>query len=170
MWYRAPELLLGATRYTSAIDVWAAGCVLAELAGAEQRPLFPGRGELDMLGLIARVVGVPSAVGAVAALACLPACLALFCLLPHFFILIATAAAAAGTGTGTGAAATVKDNWPKVTELPGYHSLMLGASGGGGSGQQLTHVRTSLREPPQCIGEELLDLLERVLVSEWAGV
>ncbi len=31
MWYKAPELLLGATRYTSAIDMWSAGCVLAEL-------------------------------------------------------------------------------------------------------------------------------------------
>ena len=33
-WYRAPELLLGCRRYSGAVDVWAAGCILAELLGA----------------------------------------------------------------------------------------------------------------------------------------
>lgn len=32
-WYRAPELLFGAREYSSAVDVWAAGCMLAELLG-----------------------------------------------------------------------------------------------------------------------------------------
>ena len=40
IWYRAPELLLGAKHYTRAIDIWAVGCVLAELASL--RPIFKG--------------------------------------------------------------------------------------------------------------------------------
>jgi cyclin-dependent kinase 8/11 len=40
IWYRAPELLLGAAHYGRAIDVWAVGCVLAELASL--RPIFKG--------------------------------------------------------------------------------------------------------------------------------
>lgn len=40
IWYRAPELLLGARHYTPAADVWAAGCILAELLAL--RPLFQG--------------------------------------------------------------------------------------------------------------------------------
>ncbi|THH06619.1 hypothetical protein EW145_g3951, partial [Phellinidium pouzarii] len=40
IWYRAPELLLGARHYTKAIDIWAVGCVLAELASL--RPIFKG--------------------------------------------------------------------------------------------------------------------------------
>ena len=40
IWYRAPELLLGAQHHTPAIDVWAAGCIFAELITL--RPLFQG--------------------------------------------------------------------------------------------------------------------------------
>jgi len=40
-YYRAPELIFGATDYTSAIDVWSVGCVLAELMLGQ--PMFPGR-------------------------------------------------------------------------------------------------------------------------------
>jgi len=40
IWYRAPELLLGAKHYTKAVDVWAVGCVMAELASL--RPIFKG--------------------------------------------------------------------------------------------------------------------------------
>ena len=40
IWYRAPELLLGARHYTPAADMWAAGCILAELLAL--RPLFQG--------------------------------------------------------------------------------------------------------------------------------
>ena len=40
IWYRAPELLLGARHYTTAVDVWAAGCCAAELLLL--RPLFQG--------------------------------------------------------------------------------------------------------------------------------
>lgn len=40
IWYRAPELLMGAKHYNKAIDCWAVGCVLAELASL--RPIFKG--------------------------------------------------------------------------------------------------------------------------------
>lgn len=40
IWYRAPELLLGAKHYNKAVDCWATGCVIAELAGL--RPIFKG--------------------------------------------------------------------------------------------------------------------------------
>lgn len=40
IWYRAPELLMGAKHYNKAVDCWAVGCVLAELASL--RPIFKG--------------------------------------------------------------------------------------------------------------------------------
>lgn len=39
-YYRAPELIFGATDYTAAIDVWSVGCVMAELLLG--KPIFPG--------------------------------------------------------------------------------------------------------------------------------
>eukprot|EP01121_Diplochlamys_sp_Union-15-3_P013987 TRINITY_DN4420_c0_g1_i2.p1 TRINITY_DN4420_c0_g1~~TRINITY_DN4420_c0_g1_i2.p1 ORF type:complete len:248 (-),score=46.23 TRINITY_DN4420_c0_g1_i2:58-801(-) len=41
IWYRAPELLLGSKHYTKAIDIWAIGCIFAELMN--RKPLFPGK-------------------------------------------------------------------------------------------------------------------------------
>ncbi|KAI3890262.1 hypothetical protein MKW92_046329 [Papaver armeniacum] len=46
-YYRAPELIFGATEYTTAIDIWSAGCVLAELLLGQ--PLFPGESGVDQL-------------------------------------------------------------------------------------------------------------------------
>ncbi|TPX19146.1 cyclin-dependent protein kinase [Coccidioides immitis] len=40
IWYRAPELLLGARHYTTAVDLWAVGCIFAELLSL--RPIFKG--------------------------------------------------------------------------------------------------------------------------------
>ena len=40
IWYRAPELLLGTRHYNKAVDIWAVGCVMAELASL--RPIFKG--------------------------------------------------------------------------------------------------------------------------------
>ena len=40
-WYRAPELLLACSDYTSAIDVWSVGCIFAELLA--RKALFPGK-------------------------------------------------------------------------------------------------------------------------------
>ena len=41
LWYRPPELLLGANCYTSSVDVWSAGCIFAELSNSGS-PLLPG--------------------------------------------------------------------------------------------------------------------------------
>lgn len=41
-WYRAPEILLGSTRYTTGVDIWAVGCILGEMITG--RPIFPGTG------------------------------------------------------------------------------------------------------------------------------
>lgn len=45
--YRAPELLLGAKEYSTAIDMWSLGCIMAELLAKE--PFFPGKTEVDQL-------------------------------------------------------------------------------------------------------------------------
>lgn len=57
-WYRAPELLLECGDYTKAIDVWSAGCILAELIN--RKPLLPGANYIDQLRRICRVIGTPS--------------------------------------------------------------------------------------------------------------
>uniref|UniRef100_A0A4W5KM33 Glycogen synthase kinase 3 alpha n=1 Tax=Hucho hucho TaxID=62062 RepID=A0A4W5KM33_9TELE len=53
-YYRAPELIFGATDYTSNIDIWSAGCVLAELLLGQ--PIFPGDSGVDQLVEIIKVV------------------------------------------------------------------------------------------------------------------
>jgi glycogen synthase kinase 3 beta len=57
-YYRAPELIFGATDYTSQIDVWSAGCVMAELLLGQ--PIFPGDSGVDQLVEIIKVLGTPS--------------------------------------------------------------------------------------------------------------
>ncbi len=57
LWYRAPELLLGAGVYTPAIDIWSIGCILAELLLRE--PLFMGKNEQDQVEKIFRLMGLP---------------------------------------------------------------------------------------------------------------
>uniref|UniRef100_A0A0E0CJJ7 [RNA-polymerase]-subunit kinase n=1 Tax=Oryza meridionalis TaxID=40149 RepID=A0A0E0CJJ7_9ORYZ len=57
LWYRAPELLLGATDYGVAIDLWSAGCLLAEMFSG--RPLIPGRTEIEQLSRIFTLCGSP---------------------------------------------------------------------------------------------------------------
>ncbi|VDK71357.1 unnamed protein product [Dibothriocephalus latus] len=54
-WYRAPELLVGDTHYGPPVDVWAIGCVFAEML--TKVPLWPGRSDLDQLYLITRNLG-----------------------------------------------------------------------------------------------------------------
>lgn len=54
-WYRAPELLVGDTQYGTAVDVWAIGCVLAELVKGEA--LWPGKSDVDQLYLIRKTLG-----------------------------------------------------------------------------------------------------------------
>lgn len=54
-WYRAPELLVGDTQYGTPVDVWAIGCVFAELVRGDA--LWPGRSDVDQLYLIRRTLG-----------------------------------------------------------------------------------------------------------------
>jgi mitogen-activated protein kinase 1/3 len=57
-WYRAPEVMLATQQYTTQIDMWAIGCIMAELLG--RRPLFPGDDYIHQLRLIVDVLGSPS--------------------------------------------------------------------------------------------------------------
>ncbi|GAB2233915.1 hypothetical protein Droror1_Dr00003145 [Drosera rotundifolia] len=57
-YYRAPELIFGATEYTTSIDIWSAGCVLAELLLGQ--PLFLGENAVDQLVEIIKVLGTPT--------------------------------------------------------------------------------------------------------------
>uniref|UniRef100_A0A8I6AB71 non-specific serine/threonine protein kinase n=1 Tax=Rattus norvegicus TaxID=10116 RepID=A0A8I6AB71_RAT len=56
-WYRAPEVLLRSSVYSSPIDVWAVGSIMAELYTF--RPLFPGTSEVDEIFKICQVLGTP---------------------------------------------------------------------------------------------------------------
>nr|GMD55385.1 probable serine/threonine-protein kinase At1g54610 isoform X2 [Ipomoea batatas] len=58
LWYRPPELLLGATKYGETVDLWSAGCVFAELFFG--RPLLKGRTEVEQLHKIFKLCGSPS--------------------------------------------------------------------------------------------------------------
>jgi len=58
LWYRPPELLLGATTYGPEVDIWSLGCIFAELLTLEV--LFPGQGEMDQLNRIFKILGVQS--------------------------------------------------------------------------------------------------------------
>ncbi|KAI7898415.1 kinase-like domain-containing protein [Cokeromyces recurvatus] len=57
-YYRAPELIFGASRYTTSIDIWSSGCVMAELLLGQ--PLFPGESGIDQLVEIIKVLGTPT--------------------------------------------------------------------------------------------------------------
>ncbi|XP_078592002.1 glycogen synthase kinase-3 beta-like isoform X11 [Branchiostoma floridae x Branchiostoma japonicum] len=57
-YYRAPELIFGATDYTTDIDTWSAGCVIAELLLGQ--PIFPGDSGVDQLVEIIKVLGTPT--------------------------------------------------------------------------------------------------------------
>ncbi|RZC72919.1 hypothetical protein C5167_048405 [Papaver somniferum] len=69
-YYRAPELIFGATEYTTAIDMWSAGCVFAELLLGQglmitfglldSQPLFPGESGVDQLVEVIKVLGTPT--------------------------------------------------------------------------------------------------------------
>ncbi|KFV78897.1 Cyclin-dependent kinase 10, partial [Struthio camelus australis] len=58
LWYRAPELLLGMTTQTTSIDMWAVGCILAELLA--HKPLLPGTSEIHQIDLIVQLLGTPN--------------------------------------------------------------------------------------------------------------
>ncbi|VVC24135.1 Protein kinase domain,Protein kinase-like domain,Serine/threonine-protein kinase, active [Cinara cedri] len=58
LWYRAPEVLLGSPMLTKAIDMWATGCIFAELF--LHKPLLPGCSEMHQLDLIFKLFGTPN--------------------------------------------------------------------------------------------------------------
>jgi serine/threonine protein kinase len=57
-YYRAPELIFGNTHYTTSVDIWACGCVIAELFLGQ--PIFPGESSLDQMVEIIKVLGTPT--------------------------------------------------------------------------------------------------------------
>lgn len=58
LWYRAPEVLLGSTHYSTGVDVWSVGCIFAEMA--RRQALFPGDSEFQQLLHIFRLLGTPT--------------------------------------------------------------------------------------------------------------
>lgn len=58
LWYRAPEVLFGDNNYTTAIDLWSAGCIMGELM--QHKPLLPGNTEQAELDLIVKLLGSPN--------------------------------------------------------------------------------------------------------------
>lgn len=57
-WYRAPEILLGSSRYTKAVDMWSVGCILGEMLLG--KPVFAGNSTLNQVERILELIGKPS--------------------------------------------------------------------------------------------------------------
>jgi len=57
-WYRAPEILLGSTRYHYGVDMWSVGCILGEMIHG--KPIFPGQSTINQLEKILELTGMPS--------------------------------------------------------------------------------------------------------------
>ncbi|CAA7019080.1 unnamed protein product [Microthlaspi erraticum] len=57
-WYRAPELLLHSSPYTTAIDVWSVGCIFLEMMN--RKPLFPSENHTQQFDLVMELIGSPS--------------------------------------------------------------------------------------------------------------
>ncbi|EFJ48014.1 mitogen-activated protein kinase 5 [Volvox carteri f. nagariensis] len=57
-WYRAPEILLGSTKYTFGVDMWSSGCILGELLLG--KPIFPGTSTMNQLDRIVEFCGRPA--------------------------------------------------------------------------------------------------------------
>jgi len=58
IWYRAPELLLGATEYSIAVDMWSIGCIFFEIV--KLHPLFHATEEIKMINMIFSILGTPN--------------------------------------------------------------------------------------------------------------
>jgi cell division cycle 2-like protein len=58
LWYRAPELLLGADKYGTEIDMWSIGCIFGELLTKE--PLLQGKNEVDQVSKVFALTGPPN--------------------------------------------------------------------------------------------------------------
>ncbi|CAH0728330.1 unnamed protein product, partial [Brenthis ino] len=57
-WYRAPELLYGARYYSEKVDVWAVGCIIAEMI--TKQPLFAGESDIEQLAIVLQRLGTPT--------------------------------------------------------------------------------------------------------------
>ena len=57
-WYRAPEILLGSQSYSKKVDIWSAGCILAEIL--LEQVLFAGKSSMNQIELIINLIGKPS--------------------------------------------------------------------------------------------------------------
>ncbi|KAI7818538.1 kinase-like domain-containing protein, partial [Gamsiella multidivaricata] len=57
LWYRPPELILGATAYGPEVDMWSAGCIMVELF--TRKPIFQGHNEITQLDHIWKTMGTP---------------------------------------------------------------------------------------------------------------
>jgi serine/threonine protein kinase len=58
LWYRPPEVLLGQDNYTTKVDSWSVGCIMAEMVN--EKPLFPGDCEIGQLFKIFQILGTPN--------------------------------------------------------------------------------------------------------------
>lgn len=58
LWYRAPDVLMGSSKYSTSVDMWSVGCIFAEMVNG--RPLFPGSSDADQLIKIFKTMGTPS--------------------------------------------------------------------------------------------------------------
>ncbi|VDN02765.1 unnamed protein product [Thelazia callipaeda] len=58
LWYRAPEILLHAKFYTTAVDIWSVACIFAELV--RSKPLFQADSEISQLYTIFKIMGTPT--------------------------------------------------------------------------------------------------------------
>ncbi|KAJ3389002.1 negative regulator of the PHO system [Entophlyctis sp. JEL0112] len=58
LWYRAPDVLLGSRNYSTTIDIWSTGCIMAEMHSG--KPLFPGKTNEDQLHRIFKLLGTPT--------------------------------------------------------------------------------------------------------------
>ena len=58
-YYRAPECILKSSNYNSPIDIWAVGCIMAEMY-LHPKPLFYGQNEKEVLNKICSILGTPT--------------------------------------------------------------------------------------------------------------
>lgn len=57
-YYTAPEAMQLSQKYDELVDIWSAGCILAELLAG--KPIFPGENDIHQLHLITELLGTPS--------------------------------------------------------------------------------------------------------------
>ena len=58
LWYRPPDVLMGSRKYSTSVDIWSIGCIMAEMITAH--PLFPGQNDQDQLHKIFKGLGTPN--------------------------------------------------------------------------------------------------------------